>query len=303
VISQNKTSHAFISRFVTIIRYTDPVRLNSFEHLWPLWRPKDPETSALEGKVIRDICKAEINTQQVLKQNGLCHTCGDGECLPPFSLVFFARLTVGDWNFGLTCDELATEWDNNYQDDMVSTLASCVADIKASYDADGPLPESCPVGFSPSLVDADFSASNPIVRYTSSIFISNSDLDGLWDNVDAYDRAADSDVVTGVYDTQYELFVGYTADEALVMDMSLALGSALVTGIAILVHTRSPWLTVIGLGQIIFSFPLAFFTYSLIAQLQFFPFLNFIGEYCCSVFAIKLSAHCLITSSIMIPMF
>ena len=105
----------------------------------------------------------------------------------------------------------------------------------------------------------------------------NSDSDALWDAVSLYDRAEDSDEVTGVYDTQYEYFVGATADEALVTDMSLALASAAVTGIAILIHTRSPWLTILGLCQIILSFPLAYFLYSIVAQLDFFPFLNFIG--------------------------
>lgn len=258
------------------------------EHLWPLWRPNDEGTSALEGRVIRDICRAEINTQQVLKENDLCHKCSDGECLPPFSLVFFARLMVWDFDFALSCDELATRWDTSVKDGMIETLAACVADIKASYDPDEPLPESCPFGFHPALVDDEFSASNPIVRYTSTIFMTKAytdeDYDGLWDAVDEYDRAADSEEVRGVYDTQYEWFVQSTADDSLVTDMSLALGSALVTGVAILVHTRSPWLTALGLCQIILSFPLAYFVYSLVANLEFFPFLNFIGVFV--VFAI-----------------
>lgn len=46
-----------------------------------------------------------------------------------------------------------------------------------------------------------------------------------------------------------------------------------------LVHTRSPWLTVVGLIQIIISFPLAYFVYSVVLRLTFFPFLNFIGVF------------------------
>jgi protein dispatched 1 len=48
---------------------------------------------------------------------------------------------------------------------------------------------------------------------------------------------------------------------------------------AILIHTRSPWLTLIGLAQIILSFPLAFFFYNVVLRLTFFPFLNFIGVF------------------------
>ena len=61
--------------------------------------------------------------------------------------------------------------------------------------------------------------------------------------------------------------------------MSLAMGSAMVTGLAIIIHTRSLFLTGIGLLQIVLSFPLAYFTYALVAQLEFFPFLNFIGVF------------------------
>ena len=46
-----------------------------------------------------------------------------------------------------------------------------------------------------------------------------------------------------------------------------------------LVHTRSIWITIIGLIQIIMSFPLSFFVYTFIARLEFFPFLNFIGVF------------------------
>jgi protein dispatched 1 len=66
---------------------------------------------------------------------------------------------------------------------------------------------------------------------------------------------------------------------AIHLSMALAMGSACVTALAVLVHTRSPFLTMIGLLQIILSFPLAYFTYALVAQLQFFPFLNFIGVF------------------------
>jgi protein dispatched 1 len=46
-----------------------------------------------------------------------------------------------------------------------------------------------------------------------------------------------------------------------------------------LVHSRSLWITIIGLLQIILSFPLSYFVYYFIGQLKFFPFLNFIGVF------------------------
>ena len=59
--------------------------------------------------------------------------------------------------------------------------------------------------------------------------------------------------------------------------MALAVGSAGVTMIAMLIHTKSPFLTLMGLFQILLSFPLAYFVYYFIGGLAFFPFLNFIG--------------------------
>ena len=47
--------------------------------------------------------------------------------------------------------------------------------------------------------------------------------------------------------------------------------------IAIMIHTQSSLTTGIGLLQIILSFPMAFFAYKLVFNLQFFPFLNFMG--------------------------
>jgi hypothetical protein len=63
----------------------------------------------------------------------------------------------------------------------------------------------------------------------------------------------------------------------LTRDMALAMGSAIVAAIAIVLHTHSPFITLIGLVHIILSFPISYFAYKLLAGLEFFPFLNFIG--------------------------
>lgn len=76
-----------------------------------------------------------------------------------------------------------------------------------------------------------------------------------------------------------DLFRKIFTDTVVGRDMALACGSAFITAIAILVHTKSPFITGIGLLQIILSFPLSFFVYTLICGLEFFPFLNFIGVF------------------------
>lgn len=247
-------------------------------HLWPIWQTKGSSTSALDPQVIRDLCVAEESTQALLLADGLCFGCGDGRCLPPYSLVFFARLTVQDSSFSLTCDELSAAF-ANYVEAVEVEIHACVADLKGSYKDGEDLPESCPFGFSPTLIDERFSSENNIIRYTSSIFASSNDTEALYEKASEYDRAGWSSVVQGAYDTQYEDFVGYKLDDSLTNDMILAMASAGIVAIAILVHTRSPWITGVGLLQIILSFPLAYFIYSLIARLEFFPFLNFIGVF------------------------
>jgi hypothetical protein len=61
--------------------------------------------------------------------------------------------------------------------------------------------------------------------------------------------------------------------------MAMAAGSAAVAMLAMLVHTRSPLLTAVGLIQIMLSIPLAYFVYYFMVGLDFFPFLNFIGVF------------------------
>lgn len=245
--------------------------------LWPIWETRSGTVSVFDPEVIRDICIAEQNTNAVLKEKNLCTTCFDGECMPPFSLVLYARIAVGDATISLSCEDLAEQW-SQVKDSIIPGLQQCADDIKATKEYN-PLPTSCPDGFYPSMVDSGFGKDNPSSRYTSSVFVTSSKADDLYEQVGEYDRATSSSVVSGTYDTASENFVGLFADSAVLSDMSLAMGSAFVTTIAILIHTRSPWLTMIGIFQIILSFPLAFFVYTFVGQLEFFPFLNFIGVF------------------------
>jgi hypothetical protein len=242
-------------------------------HLWPIWKTEKNAVTALSPEVIHDICVAEENTQRQLEKNGLCFGCEEG-CLPPYSIVLYARLTVTN-GIGMTCQELREAW-APYQATTEQEWKTCVEDIKATYTPNNEeLPESCPSVFSPTIVDEFFDETSVLV-YTSSIFATElKDNDELFDAVDSFDRG--SGLVTGAYDTQYEDFLDIYLDNSLTRDMALAMGSAVVVAIAIVVHTRSPFIACIGLLQIILSFPLAYFVYKIIAGLEFFPFLNFIG--------------------------
>ena len=251
-------------------------RLIEENHLWPIWKTKKEGLSALNSQLINDLCVAETNTQRVLEENDLCFGCDEG-CLPPYGIVFYARLTVPD-GMQMDCEELRQAWEP-YEAAAQEQWLVCVADVKASYDPTGDeeLPESCPFGFHPVLVQDDF-GDTELVIYTSSIFATDeTHVDEMYEKVDSFDKG--SDLIEGAYDTQYEDFSIFFTDEAVARDMTLAMGSAVITFLAILIHTRSPFLTGVGLLQIVLSFPLSFFVYTFICGLEFFPFLNFIGVF------------------------
>ena len=255
--------------------YTPEVILDD-TRLWPVWKTTSSSDTAIDPQVILDICLAEENTQRILEEEGLCIPCGDtGRCLPPFSVVFYARLSI-DNGMSMTCQQLSDAW-GPFQQQTVEDWKACVAVLRETYDPnDVFLPSDCPYGFWPSLVEETFDETS-LSRYTSSIFATDySHVDDMYLIADRFDRSDDRKV-TGAYDTQWEDFVNKYTDESLTRDMSLALGSAIIVTLAIVIHTKSPFLSLIGLVQIVLSFPLSFFVYKLLIGLNFFPFLNFIG--------------------------
>ena len=257
--------------------YTNWTQLEKETHLWPIWQASSKKDTILDPDLLLDICASEENTQAVLEENGLCFGCDDG-CLPPFSVVLYARLTIPG-GFQMKCEELSMKW-SEYQASTESGWTQCVADMKATFDPTKTkveVPASCPPGFSPTLVEETFDETS-WVTYSSSIFATREEhVDALYELLDEFDRGTDK--VYGAYDTQREDFNTIYVDAAVGRDMALACGSAFVTALAILLHTRSPFITLIGLLQIILSFPLSFFVYTFIGGLEFFPFLNFIGVF------------------------
>jgi len=245
-----------------------------------VWRTSEATLSALSPSSIKDICEAETKTIESLQENGLCFGCPNEQCLPPYSLVYVIRTQLEN-GFSLSCDDLVTAY-AQIETDFTDSLAECVEDIKLNYDdASGAWSNhsACPMNIVPVVVDDDFGPDNKIVRYTSSYFpTEQQDIDAMYDIVDTFDRS-DGELIAGVYEANDEGFLQLFADAAVGMDMMLAMGSAVITFIAILIHTGSPWLTLMGMAQIILSFPLSYFVYYFIGQIRFFPFLNFIGVF------------------------
>jgi hypothetical protein len=257
--------------------------------------------SLLNGDNIRAICEAEEKTQQVLVANEACIVCGGApskRCLPPYSVVLFARSWIAG-GFKMDCATLASTWESEYYTvDLHNQFVQCSKDLKQLQEyqsiEDGGVPDSCPNDlFTPILLDDFFgqetlSASDeesPVenrLQYTSSIFATRPDanvVDLLYRIESQFSRGKEESAgsLVGVYDTQNESFNELLVDEALGTDMILALRSAVVTFLAMLLHTRSLFLSIVGLTQMILSFPLAYFVYTFVVQFAFFPFLNFVG--------------------------
>ena len=244
--------------------------------LWPKWKVTNSEASALDPEILHDLCVAEENTQKVLEEQGLCFGCGDYGCLPPYSIVLYARLEVPR-GFSMTCRDLADSW-APYQSQTEDNWQNCVGEMTSSGTSlEGPMPASCQASFTPALVDKSFQSTGR-VAYTSSVFMTKDDAKkDLYEISGLYDRGSAN--IEGVFDTQYEDFVEMYANDVLPQDMILAAGSALITAVAVLIHTRSPFITGIGLLQILLSFPMAFCVYRFLGNLTYFPFLNFVGVF------------------------
>ncbi len=243
--------------------------------LWPVWKSTSGK-SLLSPDHLHELCVAEEKTQQVLSQNNLCVRC-EQSCLPPFSIVLFARLTIPN-GFGLTCEELHEAW-KPYRKSTEAKLKSCVADLEDSASVaagvDASLPMSCPFGFSSHMVDLNFLETG-VLLYTSSIFVTDSEkLAEIYSLIGQFDRGGQS--VAGAYDTQKQNFNLRFQNEVLKRDIALAFGSAVIVIAAIFVHTRSIFITFVGILQIGLCFPLAHFVYVFVAGYSFFPILNFLG--------------------------
>jgi len=246
---------------------------------------KDATLSVLDPEVLFNICDAETQTNEMLKEKGLCGGCDDtNKCLPPFSLLYVLRSHLG--NLDSTCNELKDVYTPAVQEDFTNTLVTCVGEIWATYDSVtqqyGDTP-SCPTGFQPSIVDFDFGRNgNNLLRHTSSIFVTynsdDPDAEAIFEVTDEF-VLTDELIVGSTYDTRRETLNELYTDSILLADMALAVGSLIITFLAVGLHTKSAWLTFMGILQVIFSVPLSYFVYYFFAGLRFFPFLNFIGVF------------------------
>lgn len=244
--------------------------------LWPVWKVTNKTASALDPDLLQSLCEAEEETQAMLHKEGLCFGCeASGQCLPPLGIVFYARIKVGN-GLGLNCQELAQAWaplkaeTEQEWKDCIRHQRSVTADFAQDR---GP----CTTFFSPSMVDDLFDQTGR-VAYTSSIFVTHHTQDKeLYKLAKDFDRLGSDQQILGAYDTQLMTFREYGAKDSVPHDAALVAGSVIMTTLAMLVHTRSPFLTLVGIFEISLSFPLAFTVYRFIGGITWFPFLNLVG--------------------------
>ncbi len=270
-------------------------------NLWPMWKIPDKEYKSTETRsvlnvdVLEAICIAESNTQSFLEENGLCETeargCQNGKCIPPYSIVLYARLIVNggldkapDGGYAMDCKALSEAWTPELEQYLQASWINEIQELKILLTpgaGDEDRDPVYPYGYYPALVQSDFDTNGGRSQYTSSIFDTQSAANAtqLYDVVDNFDRAKDSKIVLGAYDTGREGLGEIKTDSLVASDMTLALASAVVISIAIMVHTQSPLITGLGLLQIVLSFPTSYFVYNLILGFDYFPFLNFIGVF------------------------
>jgi len=249
-------------------------------NLVAIWKSKG-QSSILDASSLRSICQSEVETISVLKERQLCYGCSDESCLQPVSLVLALRVYLDEMDS--SCEALIDQYNPLVQSTFTELLANCTDDIRKNYNpAYGPYYgidnyRSCPDWFKTTLVDEQFGEENAVIRYTSSYFLA-SDYDGMYGVVDDFSKGEDSDIL-GVYETNYEDFTLILLDDELINDMVLATLAGIASVLAMILHTKSIWLSLMGILQIVFSIPLAYFIYYFIGRLSFFPFLNFIGVF------------------------
>ena len=269
--------------------YMKPAFLQQLK-LWPVWEVAPTSTSDDKGSssrasatdpvVLEDLCLAEERTQRILEEEGLCYGCNDDtECLPPYSIVLYARFTVPH---GLTmnCSTLAASW-APYRVEEEAKWKKCVVYLQQTagdLDDMDSIRRYCPSLFSPALVDERFEQTG-MVQYTSTIFVTRSNrIDELYEISEDFGRGTPG-IIEGTYDTQIQSFIELYANDIVLRDTVLSAGAAAITMFAMMIHTRSPFLTFVGLFQIILGFPLSFFVYHFVLGLTFFPFLNLVGVF------------------------
>lgn len=264
-----------------------------------------PVVSALDADALYEMCLAEEATLQILEEHDLCYQCpidktddnsAPKKCIQPFSLVAMTRLYLNmlngktDLEFytpTITCDELQSKWTRDHQSSFTSILKSCtlytMEVTKLIPVDDGGEQSKCAWGdlgaSLGALVDTQFIKTGQ-VRVTSSIYATKDDDESASLMFEAFSSTIDEKDTSSFQAGLYELGVNslYTTSkfgfyelyifETLPKELRISIAALIMTSLCILLVTRSPFLTLLGIVQIIMALPVAYFIYYFICGLS-----------------------------------
>jgi len=263
--------------------------------LTTVWKTKDESQNALDSGALYQMCMNEKQVLESMEENDLCYKCpvegsSQERCIQPYSLVAATRLyvqAVSTWSTdftpdiylspSLSCGDLRNAWTKTVQSDFTNVLLDCTNSLLAEYNlgesvSDPPtclLPDAKIVA---SLVDVNFPTSGK-VEYTAAIYASKQDTNSL-DELYKLDKSGafsqqEGDALTGHYEVGFQpLYLNpdggfYMRDihRAKAMDSLLSVAACAVAGLLILWHTKSVYLTLFGLLQIILALPISWVLY------------------------------------------
>jgi len=297
-ISQYKRHDDNAEKYIAFEDTCNPLWYKDFgavlfqDNMYAIWKVQpdededDASVSALDKDVLSQICNAEMNTMSIMKDNDVCNKGSDGICCPPHSLIFLLRQKLATHES--SCDELMDAYTINVQIEFTNELLGCTDEYTQKFNIATKIPgimEFCSFDYLPNVVDANFGRDgNRKVRYTSSFFNTKSDDIAPLDFYDIYESfdEADGTTVRGVYNVETDEIIHEKTEESQNADVNIALVSLGITIFALLAHSKSPWLTLIGFLQIVTAVPLAYFFYSSITRIKFFPILNLVGLFVAS---------------------
>ena len=265
--------------------------------LTTVWKTQDESQNALDSEALYQMCMNEKRVLESMEEHDLCYKCpvesnegsSQERCIQPYSLVAAARLylqAVSTWSVdfspdiylqpSLSCEDLRNAWTKTVQSDFTNVLLDCTNALLAKYNlgesvSDPPtclLPDAKIVA---SLVDVNFPTSGK-VEYTAAIYASKQDTDSL-DQLYKLDTSGafsqEGDALTGHYEVGFQpLYLTsdggfYMRDihRAKAMDTLLSLAACVVAGLFIFWHTKSLYLTLFGLLQIMLALPISWVLY------------------------------------------
>lgn len=222
----------------------------------------------------------------------------ESRCMRPYSLVRFARLyllflegSVDPLSNSreileplLSCEDLRSRWTTTIGLQFTSQLETCtnhmleqveIRESTGKYDACAEFP----INTAP-IVDDEFLLTG-IVRYTTSIYVTKADetsVSKLYDldqsnrlvgvPSDKYFEHAYHEVaINSLYTTSKQGFYERYLLSLVPRDAAVSIGGLIVTTGCILFHTKSPFLTLMGLFQIVLALPVAYFMYYFVCGL------------------------------------